>query len=289
MNEESSYWIAFSVFPGIGPVRFRLLREYFGTVKASWSATVSDLSKTGLGDKLVASFDKFRHEFDISGYQKKLEDLKVTALTLDDPRYPKRLHEISDAPIVLYVLGHGTKINLEKTIAIVGTRNVTPYGREVTKTITKELVNAGYTIVSGLAYGVDTVAHQTAIDEGGKTIAVLGCGIDISAPASNARLYRDIINGHGAIVSEMPLGLRPDKGLFVTRNRIISGLSRGIVVTEGAFDSGALITARFAAEQGRDVFAVPGPITSAYSKGTAKLLKNGAKLVESASDIIEEL
>lgn len=292
MITEAEYWLAFSVFPGIGPMRFGLLRQYFGTAKASWSATVSDLLKTGLGENLIVSFDKFRHEFDISGYKKKLKDLHVTALTLDDPRYPKRLHEISDAPIVLYVLGKRTQdlINMDRTIAIVGTRKVTTYGTEITKTFAQELSFAGrMTIISGMAYGVDAVAHQAAIDAGGKTIAVLGCGIDVIAPSSNAKLYHDIINGHGAIVSEMPLGLRPGKGLFPARNRIISGLSLGVLVTEGADDSGALITARYAAEQGRDVFAVPGPVTSVYSKGPSKLIKNGAKLVESAQDILEEL
>ncbi len=291
MITEAEYWLAFSVFPGIGPMRFGLLRQYFGSAKASWNATVSDLSKTGLGENLIVSFDKFRHEFDISGYKKKLKDLHVTALTLDDPRYPKRLHEISDAPIVLYVMGQRTSepINMDRTIAIVGTRKITPYGTEITKTFAQELSFAGMTIVSGMAYGVDAVAHQAAIDAGGKTIAVLGCGIDVIAPASNTKLYHDIISGHGAIVSEMPLGLRPGKGLFPARNRIISGLSLGVVVTEGADDSGALITARYALDQGREVFAVPGPVTSLYSKGPSKLIKNGAKLVESAQDILEEL
>lgn len=289
MIAEQEYWLAFSVFPGIGPVRFGLLREYFGTAKAAWESSVSDLRNTGLGERLVLSFETFRREFDIGAYKKKLNELHVTPLTLDDSRYPKRLHEISDAPIVLYVRGTGTKINLEKTIAIVGTRKITPYGTEITKTLASDLSFAGMTIVSGLAYGVDAVAHQSAIDAGGKTIAVLGCGIDIIAPVSNARLYHDIANGHGAIVSEMPLGLRPGKGLFPARNRIISGLSLGVVVTEGADDSGALITARYALDQGREVFAVPGPVTSPYSKGPSKLIKNGAKLVESAQDILEEL
>ena len=160
----------------------------------------------------------------------------------------------------------------------------------MTRLLVAGLVRYGFTIVSGLAYGVDAVAHKTAIDNGGKTIAVVGCGIDIIAPASNARLYQLIAEeGYGAIVSEMPLGMRPNKRLFPVRNRIISGLSLGIVVTEGAHDSGALITARYAGEQGREVFAVPGPITSPYSKGPLKLIKNGSKLVESVEDIIEEL
>ena len=291
MITEHEYWVAFSVFPGIGPVRFRLLHEYFGTAKAAWSSSVEDLKKTGLHQKLVFAFDQFRREFSFDGYREKLHDLRVTPLTLDDPRYPVLLHEISDAPIVLYVMGKRTdaRIDMRRTVAIVGTRKITKYGIEITKSIATELVSSGITVVSGLAYGVDAVAHKAVIDAQGKTIAVLGCGIDIIAPSSNASLYQTIKDGAGAIVSEMPLGLRPTKGLFPARNRIISGLSLGVIVTEGADDSGALITARYALDQGREVFAVPGPVTSIYSKGPAKLIKNGATLVENGKDVIEAL
>lgn len=289
--EEKDYWIGFSVFPGIGPVRFRLLRDYFGSAKVAWEADIDELRKTGLGEKLTKSFDEFRHNFNIHEYVQKLCDLHVYTITVLDARYPKLLSSIPDAPYVLYIKGRKPQnpINFERIIGVVGTRKITSYGREVTERLVKDLVSYGFTIVSGLAYGVDAVAHQAAIDAGGNTIAVLGCGIDIIAPSRNANLYTEIADGHGAIVSEMPLGLRPEKGLFIVRNRIISGLCRGIVVTEGAQDSGALITARFAADQGREVFAVPGPITSDFSKGTARLLKNGAKLVESAKDILDEL
>ncbi len=177
---------------------------------------------------------------------------------------------------------------MEKTIAVVGTRKITPYGKMATEKIVTSLVRYGFTIVSGMAYGVDAVAHKTAMSCGGKTVAVLGCGVDIIAPPSNRDIYEEIISGRGAVVSEMPLSLRPGKGLFPARNRIISGMSLGVVVVEGAQDSGSLITARCASEQGRDVFAVPGPITSPYSRATASLIKNGAKLVESAEDIIDE-
>ncbi len=292
MEEERNYWVAFSVFPGIGPVRFGLLRNYFGSAQAAWHAGVGELRAIHLGDKLVDQFVAFRRAFVLDDYLGRLKTLGVHVLTLNDPRYPKRLKEIPYAPFVLYVKARVTKekLNLDRTIAVVGTRNITPYGREVTKRIVEGLVSSGFTIVSGLAYGVDAAAHQAAIDAGGKTIAVLGCGIDIIAPPSNARLYRCIgEEGHGAIVSEMPLGLRPDKGRFVARNRIISGLSMGVVVTEGADDSGALITARNAAEQGREVFAVPGPITSPYSRGPAKLIQQGAKLITDVDDILEEL
>jgi len=280
MTDEKRYWVAFSVFPGIGPVRFRLLLEHFGSAKKAWEAPLSN------------TFVDFRKKFDIDEYLRKLENLHVSVLTLTDPKYPKLLKQIPDAPFLLYVksMPGQEKLNLDRTIAVVGTRNITRYGEDVTRTIVKGLVANGFTIVSGMAYGVDAVAHQAAIDAGGKTIAALGCGIDIIAPEGNARLYRGIgEEGHGAIVSEMPLGLRPDKGMFVARNRIISGLSLGVVVTEGAGDSGALITARNAAEQGREVFAVPGPITSRYSAGPAQLIKKGATLVETVEDILDEL
>ncbi len=215
--------------------------------------------------------------------------LKYSVVAIDSPHYPRLLREISDPPVVLYVRGTGSKINLEKIIAVVGTRHPTAYGRNITKKLVTDLVALGYTIVSGLAYGVDAVAHQTAIDAGGKTIAVLGCGIDIIAPPVNTDLYWAIVRGHGAIVSEIPPGVRTDKQRFVTRNRIISGLSLGVLVTEGARNSGSLITANYAASQGREVFAVPGSVTNVYSGATSFLLKNGAKLVESADDIIEEL
>ncbi|MBI5614471.1 DNA-protecting protein DprA [Candidatus Gottesmanbacteria bacterium] len=291
-EDERKYWVAFSVFPGVGPVRFRLLREYFGSVKSAWNAPERELRAVKLPEKLVSEFIAFRKKFDIDAYLRQLSTLHVSALTLEDAKYPELLKQISDAPFLLYVKGlHNSKpIDLTRTIGVVGTRKITHYGEDVTKRLVAGLVANGFTIVSGMAYGVDAVAHQTAIDCGGKTIAVLGCGIDIIAPPSNDRLYHEIAEeGHGAIVSEMPLALRPNKGLFPARNRIISGLSLGVLVTEGADDSGALITARNAGEQGRDMFAVPGSIASPYSKGPLKLIKNGAKLVEDVQDILDEL
>lgn len=292
MDEEKKRWVAFSVFPGIGPVRFKLLFDYFGSARGAWDAPITELKKIGLGDKRSEAFGYFRKTFDLERYLTQLTALHVSVLTISDPKYPMLLKKIPDAPFLLYVRGKRGKdsIDLERTIAVVGTRKVSRYGVEVTQKIVTDLVAIGTTIVSGLAYGVDAVAHQAAIDAGGKTIAVLGCGIDIIAPPSNTRLYRSIAEeGHGALVSEMPLGLRPSKGLFPARNRIISGMSLGVLVTEGADDSGALITARYAAEQGREVFAVPGPITNPMSRAPAKLLKSGAKLVESVDDIVEEL
>lgn len=214
----------------------------------------------------------------------------METLTLDDPRYPRLLKEIPDPPAVLYVQATDLSLPLERTIAVVGTRRVTPYGAAVTRNLTRGLVNKGFTIVSGMALGVDTIAHRTALDCGGRTIAVLGCGIDIIYPPSNARLYRAICETPGSsVVSEFPRGVQPSREQFPLRNRIISGLSLAVVVTEGDERSGTLITARLAAEQGRDVFAVPGPVTSKMSRAPAILIKQGAKLVENAEDIIEEL
>lgn len=291
MDAETKAYVGFSVFPGIGPTRFRLLTEYFGSAEDAWNADEKILKKIKLGEKLTNDFTNFRRKFNIDEYISVLTREHISVLPITSARYPTLLKQIPDAPFLLYIRGkrNETPINFEKTIGVVGTRKITPYGIEITSRLTRDLVAYGFTIVSGLAYGVDAVAHQTAIDECGKTIAVLGCGVDVIAPPSNTNLYNEIIAGHGAIVSEMPLGMRPNKGLFPARNRIISGLSLGVVVTEGADDSGALITARNAGEQGREVFAVPGPITSPYSKGPLKLLKNGAKVVESVNDILDEL
>jgi DNA processing protein len=292
MDEERKYFLLFSVFPGIGPVRFKLLYDYFGSAKAAATASESALHEIKLGDKLTREFIDFRKTFNLDNYLHELVREHIGFITINDPNYPKLLKNISDPPFVLYVKGKKTDppIGLTRTIGVVGTRKITPYGIEVTERLVQGLVEYGFTIVSGMAYGVDAVAHKTTIAAGGKTIAVLGCGADVIAPPTNAGIYKQITqDGFGAVISEMPLGLRPNKGLFPARNRIISGLSLGVLVTEGATDSGSLITARNAGEQGREVFAVPGPITSEYSAGPAKLLKNGAKLVETVEDIIEEL
>lgn len=292
MTDEDWYWVGFSVFPGIGPVRFELLRSYFGSATSAWNASKSALIETNLPGRIVAAFCAFRSSFSIDAYKKELARLHVFVIPKNNPHYPKLLQEISDAPIVLYAKGikGETPIDMKKTIAIVGTRHPTAYGIAVTKHIVTDLVREGCTIISGMAYGIDAVAHETAIHHNGKTIAVLGCGVDICAPYANYHIYKEVAEGgYGAVISEMPLGLRPDKRLFPARNRIISGLSLGTVVIEGAEDSGTLITARNAGEQGRDVFAVPGPITSVMSKGPAKLLQSGAQLVTSAQDILLSL
>lgn len=287
---DLKYYLGFSAFPGIGPLRFKLLIKYFGTAKKAWFSSEKDLLKIGLGEKLIQHFLNFRTDFSLTEYQQKINDLKINVITLSDKLYPRLLKEIPAAPFLLYIRGNLEILQkLEPAIAVVGTRLITSYGEAVTRQLTADLVSAGFTIISGMAYGVDAVAHQTAIDTGGQTVAVLGCGVDVIHPKSNTTLYWQIIKKYGLVISEFPVGQFAAKGLFPARNRIISGLSLGTVVTEGAADSGALITARFAAEQGREVFAVPGPITSSLSKGPTFLLKQGAKLVTEVKDILEEL
>ncbi|MBI3379435.1 DNA-protecting protein DprA [Candidatus Gottesmanbacteria bacterium] len=288
-TEDKKYWLGFSAFPGIGPLRFKLLLSYFSTAEKAWNADVKKLLGTGLGEKLTAKFDHFRKTFLLDEYIEKIKKKNIKIIILQEKIYPNLLFQISDAPFLLYVMGDIESLDLDKTVGVVGTRKITHYGEEVTRKLTEGLVDAGVTIVSGMAYGVDTVAHKTAVLNGGKTVAVLGCGVDIIHPRTNTELYWQIVKKYGIVVSEFPVGMYADIGLFPARNRIISGLSLGTLVTEGAEDSGALITARYAAEQGREVFAVPGPITSQMSEGPTILLKQGAKLVTEVGDILEEL
>lgn len=305
-------------------MRFKLILEKFKTAENGWNAATRELEETGIPIAIAEKFARFRANFNIEDYLKQLSQKEISFITLTDSNYPYLLKQISDAPIVLYVKGRfsvstevgntnflrGQKRLLENSvsfpskpakspkdgwwlsdnkIAVVGSRKPTSYGREITKTITAKLSAAGLTIVSGLALGVDTIAHQTAIDCSAKTIAVLGCGVDVIYPPQNRDLYEIISDGNGCIISEMPLGHFASRGTFPARNRIISGLSRGVLMTEGTFDSGALITCSYAAEQGREVFSVPGEVTSPMSAGTLGLLKKGAKLVTGASDVLEEL
>lgn len=283
-------WLGFSIVDGIGPMRFKLMKEYFGSAQKAWEAPTEKLKEIGLGDKILSRFLQFRESHDIEKYIQIVEEKQIIILAQDDKRYPKRLKQISDPPIVLYVRGTIDDGLLDSScVGVVGARKMTAYGEDATRKISMGLARAGVTIVSGMAFGVDTIAHQSAIEMGGKTIAVLGCGIDIAYPRENENLYHSIIQKHGAVISEFPPGRMTSIGLFPSRNRIISGLSLGIVVTEGTKQSGSLITAKDAALQGREVFAVPGLITSEMSQGPTILLKQGAKLVTEAQDILDEL
>lgn len=289
MRDELLYYLGFSHFLGIGPTRYAALLKRFANVEKAYNAAKKDLSEV-IGINWAEKFVRFRQEFDP---EKKIQELrikKIEVLTQGDSRYPKSLKNISDPPICLYVKGDLENFNFAKNffIAIVGTRKPTPYGQQVAKKFASELAEAGFVIVSGMAVGIDATAHQAALEAGGKTIAFLGCGVDIIYPAVNSRLYNQIINKGGLVISEFPPGQMVAKGLFIVRNRLISGVSMGVLVVEGAKDSGALITARYAAEQGKEVFAPPGPLTSAMSTAPNLLLKQGAKLVTSIEDILEE-
>lgn len=299
---EREAWIAFSAFPQIGPARFTLLRKYFGSAKAAWKAPIKEYEKIGFSQKLAGLFNEFRtRQFDISSYLSRLDRLGVDVITSEDKEYPERLESIDDRPFIIYVRNSTTSSKgitsttglwdfAEVAVAVVGSRKMTSYGKEVTERLVTGLVNAGVTIVSGLALGIDSVAHRVAIDSGGKTIAVLGGGIDKIYPPANQNLAEKILSsGRGVLVSEYPLSFPYLPQNFPNRNRIVSGLSLGVVVIEGAKKSGTLLTASSAALQGREVFAVPGPITSYTSAAPNFLLKNGAKLVETAEDILEEL
>lgn len=283
---ERSYWLGFSLFPGIGPGRFLKLLSYFGSAKNAWQANLFELQASKIGNTLAESFINFRGTCDLQSYEAALQKKKIRYLLLSEPAYPQLLKQIKNPPFVLFIKGD---LAANLPVAIVGTRKVTHYGREITERITTDLVTAGCVIVSGLATGVDAIAHHKTLVVGGKTIAVLGCGIDCCSPRENTILYNSILEQGGCIVSEYGLGVSPTKGSFPSRNRIIAGLSLGILVTEGAEDSGALITAHDAWKNERKVFAIPGPITSTLSQGTYKLLKKGATLVSSAKEILDEL
>lgn len=286
MNKDLPYYIALAATPRIGPVRFKVLLDHFKTAKSVWTANEKILEKA-LTPALFYQFIKFRKEFDIERYLDRIGKLNIEVITIKDNSYPKLLKEISDPPPVLYVKGEIPKT--KRTIGVVGTRKMTSYGQQVTEILVRDLVFSGFTIVSGLARGVDSYAHRVTIGNSGKTISVLGGGLDRIYPQENTRLAEEIADKYGAVISEFPLGMQPIPGNFPARNRVISGLSLGLLVTEAGEDSGSLITAGLAGEQGREVFAVPGPIYSKLSQGPSSLIKQGAKLVTNINDILEEL
>lgn len=287
---ERDYYLGFSVFADIGAIRFRLLLRYFGSAKKAWEAEDNEYLKINLPGKIAVNFINFRKKFSIEKFQEELIKKKIDFLSLTDKNYPENLKQISDAPFVIYTRGNKDLLkNADKNVAIVGTRMMTKYGKNVTEKIAKELTLEKIIIVSGMAMGIDTIAHKTVLKNNGKTIAVLGSGIDQIYPPANYDLYWQIIKSDGLVVSEYPPGFKPSKTTFPLRNRIISGLSRGIVVVEGKKTSGAIITAKYAAEQGREVFAVPGPINYPTSEGTSYLIKQGANIATSAEDILKSI
>jgi DNA processing protein len=286
--DELAYWVAFSRILGIGPIRFKLLLDYFHEdIAAAWKADSKELAQAGLDAKTIDGFLKQRATSKPQQELEKLERLRIRVLTLKDKDYPDLLKELTNAPPVLYIAGTFKKEEDRFALGIVGTRKVSSYGRQVTEQFARELAEGKVTVVSGLAHGIDTIAHTATLDAGGRTLAVLASGLDTIYPADNLGLARRIVeSGQGALVTEFPLGIKPDGRNFPARNRIISGLSQGILVTEAPKQSGALITANFALEQGRDVFGVPNSIYSPGSVGVNKLIQDGAHLVTNVQDIL---
>ena len=287
MLDPRMYWVGLNLVKGIGSVRFKALLDAFGTPEAAWNASPEALNQLGLSQKIVESFQRVRKGVSLEQIWDRLQSLGVEVLTWEDKGYPPRLKEIDQPPPVLYVRGSLVAED-EWAVAIIGTRRVTAYGRQVAEDIATTLAHSGVTIVSGLARGVDSIAHQAALNAGGRTLAVLGNGVDIVYPPENRRLADQIIE-HGALVSDYALGTQPDGLNFPPRNRIISGLSMAVIIVEAGMTSGALITATFAAEQGRDVFAVPGNINAPQSQGTNRLIRDGAQPLLNPQDVLEAL
>ncbi len=284
---DSKYWLGFSLVPEIGAKRLSLLLNWFGDLARAWTATEAELSQSGLDKQATTNLLRTRQQLDLQAELEKVEKAGAWVLTLDDERYPPLLGKLSDAPPVLYVRGMLSSAD-ERALCIVGTRKATPYGRDAAYHFAKQLAGNGITVISGLAHGIDTAAHRGALEGGGRTIAVLGCGIDKIYPSDNHKLAQQITH-QGAIISEFAVGTPPEARNFPRRNRIMSGLSLAVLVVEAPEKSGALITATTAAEQGRDVFAVPGSIFNPMSSGPNHLIQDGAKLVTNVSDILDEL
>ncbi len=284
-------WLTLMSLPGVGCSLVHRLLEAFGSPAAVFSAGERVQEVQGVGPQLKAVFsDAFLLERARKWAKSELDRASARGIhlfSLADSRYPELLRTIHDPPVLLYLKGNPDL--LQKTsVALVGSRAATSYGKRISCTLAAQLARAGIVVTSGLALGIDGSAHEGCLEAGGGTIAVLGCGVDVVYPQGHARLYDQVLS-NGLIISEYPLGTRPDAFRFPARNRIISGLSRGIVVVEATCRSGSLITARLGLDQGREVFAVPGRVDSVKSEGTHELIRMGATLIQSAKDILEEL
>jgi len=286
---NTALWLALSKVEGIGAIRIKNLLAHFNSIENIASADVKSLEEVeGISAGLAMSIVKVRNQIDIEAELKKNKEKQINIITIDNPDYPLMLKDIYDSPAILYYKGNYSASLFEKSLAIVGTRSATIYGREIAKNLAGELVKQGITVVSGMAAGIDTAAHKGALTAGGKTVAVPGCGADIIYPASNKELYWEIVK-NGLVLSEYPPETMPEAGRFPARNRIISGLCRGVIIIETPEKSGALITADFALEQGREVFAVPGNINNPKNKGCHNLIRQGAILITETKDILDEL
>jgi DNA processing protein len=285
--DEKAYWVALNKVSGIGAVRMAALLAACGSAAAAWQASIHDLKAAGLDRRALEHLLQARRELDVAAEWERIQQAGIDVITLQDDDYPANLRQIDAPPPLLYLRGTLQPSDIW-AIGVVGTRRASAYGREVTHGLARDLACQGITVVSGLALGIDTVAHRAALEAAGRTIAVLGSGVDQIYPPENRGLAYKIME-QGALLSEYPLGTRPEAGNFPPRNRIISGLSKGVVIVEAGERSGALITARFAAEQGREVFAVPGSILHPGSAGCNALIQQGATPLLATQDILTQL
>jgi DNA processing protein len=285
--EPKAYWVGFNLVKGIGAVRLRALLDFFGDLETAWKAPADGLRAAGLPPKVLDNLLQVRQKYSLDAVWEDIQRRGIQVLTWEDAAYPRRLREIDQPPPVLYWLGT-IQPQDDWAVAVVGTRNVTVYGKQVANEVARFLAAHGITVVSGLARGVDRLAHEAALSTGGRTIAVLGSGVDRIYPPEHKQLAEKIA-GQGAILSDYPPGTPPDSANFPPRNRIISGLAMATVIVEASMDSGALITATFAVNQGRDVFAVPGSIYAPQSKGTNHLIQQGAIPLLKYEDILTVL
>lgn len=290
LSMQEKYLNAINLFGKFGPQRLAQVRRVVPSFQAIWEADRATLLKSGLAEDLIDEFLNFRATQDMFAEWQKLEGDNIRLVSLDDPDYPASLKEIYHPPVGLYVRGTLPPPN-QPLLGLVGSRHATAYGEQITRELAAALSQSGVVVVSGLAYGVDTVAHKAAVDAEKPTIAVLGCGIDHNSiyPRSNTTLTQQIMATGGAIISEYPIATLPFKQHFPYRNRIIAGLSLGVLVTEASEDSGSLLTARHALDQNREVFAVPGSIYNKLSEGTNNLIKMGAHCVTKIDDILDVL
>ena len=279
--------VALNMIEHVGPIRLRQLLDHFGDAPSILRATRQQLlAARGIGEETATAISNWEKSVNLAAELKRISDFGCHVLTQQDPDYPPSLREIYDPPIVLYVKGRLTERD-RNAVALVGSRQTTHYGTETARKLAYQLAYTGVTVVSGGARGIDTAAHQGAISAKGRTVAVLGTGINIIFPAENKDLF-DRIAENGAVMTQFPFNRQADKQTFPIRNRIVAGMTLGTVVIEATLNSGALITAHFATDYGRQVFAVPGPITSPRSKGCHELIKKGAKLCEGVEDILSE-
>ena len=288
---DLKYWVALNRFQKFGPIRFQKLIRYFPDMRAAFLSHFDDLLKAGIEEEIASEFLAKKPEINPDQELELMSQHKISAVTLQDQDYPPLLKEIYQAPPILYYKGSLQDERDNFAVSVVGTRKISSYGRRVTPDIISGLVNSGLSIVSGLALGIDSLAHEAVCQMRGRTVAVLGSGLDSQNiyPSVNRYLVKKIEAASGLIISEYPIGTPPLKHHFPYRNRIISGLTRGTIVVEAPEDSGALLTARYALEQNREVFAVPGDIYQQNSLGPNNLIKMGAKAVTSFEDVLEAL